>query len=383
MAFALSRNARLFVTTQSTCATQSDANSITSDNTWRIPLLDGYSFSQGTTTQDIVISEAGTTPARGSQSFNTALEPVNWSFANYLRPRYDDRLGEVDAIERIMWEALSNNPTDSDLTTSTNSTLYGARRSATNMSVGFDGSNSNTLKTIGLLFDLNGVWYFISDVVVDQAEIDFSLESIATVTWTGFGIDLTNVTALIEATAAWGPGGGTAVTLNDTNIASGGDYVDIPLTNLGCIRNKLTTVALTDNEYTTAGLGFGVPGGDGDVSLLAITGGSLTVANNITYLTPEALGVVNIPCGHFTGARTVSGNITAYLRTETDETGDLLGYLAGAINRAEPFDFNFDMYIGGTDQMVTSAGTLPGVHINMPHTHLTIPASYSLNNSYY
>jgi hypothetical protein len=377
MAFALSRNARLFVTTQASVTDangdidQSLVNLITSANTWRIPVLDGYSFSQGTTTQDIVISEAGQTPARGSQSFNTALEPVNWSFANYLRPRYDDNRAEVDAIERIMWEALAAKPTGNNIDTEADG--LATTRAADALTINFANSNSNTLKELGLLFDLNGVWYYISDVVVDQAEIDFSLESIATITWTGFGISLTNITAEIEATAAWGPGGGTAVTLNATDTTSG-DYIDIPTTNLGCIRNKLTTVALSDNEFTTGGVGFGQGlDVDGSVANLAITGGSLTIANNITFLTPEALGVVNLPCGHFTGARTISGNITAYLRTETDETGDLLGYLAESVNRADPFDFNFDMYIGGVVADTQTPFNTAVIHVNMPHTHLTIP----------
>jgi|19_taG_2_1085344.scaffolds.fasta_scaffold00206_9 hypothetical protein len=367
MAFALSRNARLFITTVADIfdtdgnIDQTLVNGINANNTWRIPVLDGYSFSQGTTTQDIVVSEAGTSPARGSRSFNTALEPVNWSFSNYLRPRYDDYRSEVDAIERIMWEALTTDPETSDI--STTGGAGGAQRNTNSMDVDFSYSNSNTLKTIGLLFDLDGVWYFIANAVVDQAEIDFSLESIASVAWTGFGDSLTDITDEITDSAAWGASGGVASALNDTSLS--GDYVAIPTGNLGCIRNKLTTVSLSDNETS----GFGT------VASLAITGGSLSISNNITFLTPEALGVVNVPCGHFTGARTISGNITAYLRTDTDETGDLLGHLAGSINRAAPFDFDLDMYIGGVQSDTTTAGGFDEavIHLSMPHTHLVIP----------
>jgi len=362
MAFAISRNARLFVTTEAgEINSVGDMDSLTDANTWRIPVLDGYSFSQSTTTQDLVISEAGEDPARGSQTFNTALEPVNWSFSNYLRPRYDGiNTSTADAIERIMWEALSSDPTS---TITTGSSGLGTTRGPNSMDVDFEDSNTNELKQVGLLFDLDGIWYFINGGVVDTAEIDFSIDSIASITWTGFGTSIKNVTEF--ATTDWADPTGTA------HDATGGfpgtnQFLDIPTENLACIRNKLTTVLLTDNEATA---GFGAAA----VTALAITGGSLTIANNITFLTPEALGVVNQPCGHFTGARTVSGNITAYLKTDPLASGDLLGYLAKEVSRATPFDFDFQMYIGGTVSDASSATTNPIIHLDMAHTHLVIP----------
>ena len=48
---------------------------------------------------------------------------------------------------------------------------------------------------------------------------------------------------------------------------------------------------------------------------LTLTGGNVTISNNMTFLTPETLGVVNQPLGHVTGTRSVSGNFTCYLNT--------------------------------------------------------------------
>ena len=80
MAFSLSRNAKLFVTTSQTITGMSNAN------TWEVPILDGFSFTATTATQEIEISEAGTTPTRGQQVFTTAIEPVEWNIQTYMRP---------------------------------------------------------------------------------------------------------------------------------------------------------------------------------------------------------------------------------------------------------------------------------------------------------
>ena len=54
---------------------------------------------------------------------------------------------------------------------------------------------------------------------------------------------------------------------------------------------------------------------------VTLTGGNITVSNNISYITPEELGIVNVPIGHVTGTRAISGSFTCYL---TEDTGQLL-----------------------------------------------------------
>ena len=58
----------------------------TSANCFRIGVLDGYSFSQGSESTDVTINEAGAAPNRGSKRFNDSLPPAEWSFATYVRP---------------------------------------------------------------------------------------------------------------------------------------------------------------------------------------------------------------------------------------------------------------------------------------------------------
>ena len=85
MALSLSRNAK-FVVTDGT-------------DTQEIGILDGFSFSQSTGTQNITLNEAGSAPKRGQQMFNTSLEPVDWSVTTYVRPLND---GTTDtAVEKI------------------------------------------------------------------------------------------------------------------------------------------------------------------------------------------------------------------------------------------------------------------------------------------
>ena len=50
---------------------------------------------------------------------------------------------------------------------------------------------------------------------------------------------------------------------------------------------------------------------------LTLTGGSITMSNNVTYTTPEELGIVNVPIGHVTGTRNFGGSMTCYLTENT------------------------------------------------------------------
>ena len=51
-----------------------------------------------------------------------------------------------------------------------------------------------------------------------------------------------------------------------------------------------------------------------------MTGGNITISNNISYLVPEELGAANVPIEHVTGGRTANGSFTCYLTLDTDGT---------------------------------------------------------------
>jgi hypothetical protein len=59
------------------------------DRAFRIPVLEGFSFSQSTNASEITLSEMQDSAGqsrRGRKSFNDSLAPVDWSFSTYLRP---------------------------------------------------------------------------------------------------------------------------------------------------------------------------------------------------------------------------------------------------------------------------------------------------------
>jgi hypothetical protein len=107
-------------------------------------------------------------------------------------------------------------------------------------------------------------------------------------------------------------------------------------------------------------------GGTGTSYTIAITGGSLTIANNITYLTPANLGVVNQPITYFAGTRAISGQVTAYLRTGTNTSASLLQDLLASADTADETKFKVAMQLGG-------ATTANRIELDMPACVLKIP----------
>lgn len=366
MAFSLSRNAKLYISTSQTIA------GILDTNTWEVPILDGFTFTANTATQEIEISEAGTTPTRGQQVFTTAIEPVEWNIQCYMRPRYDTVDAWVDAVERILWEAISAGPKPGNpvSTAANGSSTVRQAGSAGGLAIDFDDSNRNELLELSLIFNLgtaaSPTWYHVTGAVVNTAEVDFAIDAIASISWSGFGTNVAQVTA-----------GGDLTVLNNM-LANAGNLQDsaFPLGTPGylaaptgvqaCIRNKLSTVTMTAAS--------GQPGIGGNSYVLALTGGSLSVTNNITFLTPEALGVVNNPCGHFTGQRVVNGEMTAYLKTGALETAslwnDLITY-SNSANGADPTQFALQINVGGP--AASSPFDTPIVSFVMPTAHLVIP----------
>ena len=347
---------------------------MSNSNTWEIPVLEGFSFSANTATQEIEISEAGTTPTRGQQVFTTAIEPVDWSIQAYIRPRYDALDDAVDAVERILWEALAASPTTNNVATGTdgNATTRQAN-SAGGLAIDFSDSNTNELLQLSFVFNLgttaSPTWYHIDGVVIDTAEIDFAIDAIASISWTGFGTSVSEVTASADLTSLSNMlTDGANDDWQDSAFPDGtAGYLPAPTGVQACIRNKLSTVTLIGESGQT-GIG-------GNTYTVALTGGSLSIGNNITFLTPEALGVVNQPCGHFTGQRAVSGEMTAYLKTGgTNDTGDLwndlIAYSESAAG-ASPTQFDLTINVGGP--AASSPYDTPIVSFNLPNAHLVIP----------
>jgi len=330
------------------------------DTIWQIPILEGYSFSQAQNVGEITLNEASTSSGgsrRGRKMHVNSLAPVEFSFSTYMRPIISSNgdtggwegTGSDDhhhAVEEVLWALLVNAGAFTKSNGDTEAVwAAGITGTTSSLTIDFTGSEKSSLTTgFSAYFLLNGSTgtsgemqqYQITNCVINEATIDFDLDGIATIQWSGFG---------------------------DKIIDNGQDditptiYEDIDDTS-NFIRNRLTSLAITNDNTLSSG-----------THQITLTGGSMTISNNVTYLTPETLGVINRPLGNITGTRNVSGNLTCYLNSEAAASADLFEDILESNNGTGSDlvtnDFNLVLSIGGT--------TAPNVTITMATCHLEIP----------
>ncbi len=355
MALNLIRNSRVFYTTNLTVTGQVATTGFTTANTQEIQVQDGFSFSQNTGQETVTVNESGAAPVRGQRSFNTSLEPVDWSFSTYIRPKFEeggtsapalDSDDFIGAEEAVLWNSLSGTAAIGSAGAGWTKTLGPTTPYST---VAFTNSNAHQLLAFGLIIRFEDVTYVIDNCAIDSATIDFGLDAIASIAWAGKGTTMRQVA--------------TAVTLAD---ASGTTTMSGGLTGTG--KTKDTTAAYIANKLSTmtmSALAFG--GLSAKAYTLALTGGNLTISNNLTYLTPANLGVVNQPITYFTGTRAITGSVTAYLKTGANETSTLLKDMLAASSSSTENKFATEISLGG-------AANTNKVVLNIPTAQLTIPA---------
>lgn len=349
MSFNLIRNSRVFFTTNVNPVDGVVASSgFTTSNTREIQVLDGFSFSQNTTQETVTLNEAGPAPVRGQRSFNTALDPVDFSFTTYMRPA--DGGTNITAEECVLWNAMF---TDAAIGTSDAAWTDG-ESSATCVLANSDVHN---LQKFGMIITIDTTTFVIDNCVLNTATIDFGLDAIASVQWAGQGAVLRQITTPTLS-------GTTTVTFSGSLTGSAlGKNTTAPY-----IANKLSTVTLD------AGIGSG-----GTAYNLPITGGSLTISNNVTYLTPANLGVVNKPFTYFTSTRSITGTLNAYLRTGTGNTADLMStMLAGSSSEVDP-DFYMKIAVGGASSLTHVDFTMPAVVLSIPAVNAEQVVSTTIN----
>ena len=89
----------------------------TGDRCFRVPVLEGFSFSQTTNASEITLAEmqdAQGQSRRGRKSFNDSLAPVDWSFSTYLRPFLSSASGAAGrygaagqhVVDEPLWNGL-------------------------------------------------------------------------------------------------------------------------------------------------------------------------------------------------------------------------------------------------------------------------------------
>lgn len=338
MSINLSRNTRLWVSTVTT--------GHNSANTFEIPIQDGYTLSQSVSTTDVSLEEAGPTPVRGSRRFNDALDPVEWSFVTYIMPYVQG--GTTYLVDMLMWHGLAVKREIAPNFTDTNKPVFGE---ATKLSVSFEENSAHVLTQLNMYFLIDNQMYLVENCQVGQVEIGMDISDIATASWSGQAVSYRAIATPAFALTAGGVYNAAAPVADS--------YVAIPA-NKKYLINRLTILDLNADV---------APGND-DTYNVPITGASLTINNNITYLTPNTLAEVDKPIGSFTGTFEVMGSIDAYLRkTGGDGTsGDPYG-------SAELLDH---MLVSGTGAVTNAANLvlhLGGKAVGDPACVITIPSA--------
>lgn len=463
--FNLIRNSKvLFSTNVDTQGVFQQGTACTAANTYQITVLDGFSFSQSTNSDTVSISEAGGQAVRGTRSFNTSLNPAEFTFATYIRPYVSS--GLVKSEDSVLWNALLgdtaitaapvtglayttltsavvdasgvlnitgtgltgnaslavgkvynitgvvgananryNSPVKVlSITSTTGLSLqyltappaatitaqlgatgvtkftevawneYPAIVADTSVPVAYSEvstarSNLNQLQKFALVVTVDQVTYALDNCVLDQATIDFGLEGIAQVSWTGRAAGIRQLSSNVSyGTPTGSTPGGSGGTLTITGGATG--TVTASSLSTKYITNKLSTVALAAQI-----------GGGGKVYNLALTGGSVTIANNVNYITPANLGVVNQPIGYYTGNRAITGNITAYLRTGSNNTADLFADMVQSAATNAETKFNLNIVVGGVSNPVKVELTGVGAALQIPTIDAQAVMSTTINFS--
>lgn len=322
-------------------------------NFWEVPVLDGFSFSQGTNTTEVTIAEMADSTnnsRRGRIAFNDSLNAAEWSFSTYARPTIDTT--KHHSTEEVLW-ALMAGAKNYDATEANGnifddgaaSPVTVVNTSTSDLDINFAGSNKLEFADANIWFRFpsnddggsdDDVYYKCEGAVVNEASLSFDLDGITTIEWSGMA------NKLVEASA---PTLGTPIQFGAASTSN-------------FIRNRLTQLTLdaTDSQ-----------GGSIEDSAynLVLTGGSITISNNISFITPSSLGVVNVPLGHVTGTRSVSGSFTCYLSGDTRGSADLMEDLLASTSVVQN-EFALTFKVGGD--------TAPKMEIACPQAMLEVPS---------
>jgi len=330
-------------------------------NYWEIPVLDGYSFSQAINSTEITVNEAGTFSRRARLLFNDALAPVEWSFSTYARPQTAllpvadvtspelasplvNDIPQARAVEEALWGMFcgADTYTDGIFSNSAYASSTGIINAITdNSSVSpsppvaattrtntfnFQASNVSSFASGWTLqFQYPGKTYQLNDVVITSVTMDFDIDGIATLQWSGFAKEIAEASS-------------KAVSVTEIDVIDTSSF----------IRNRISTVDLTRSDVSP------IP-----TYTVILTGGSITLENNITYLTPEELGKVNQPIANITGTRSISGNLTCYLDTTANRSSELFKDLVADTTTVRN-QFDMGINVGGVGN--------PSVVFDLPGT---------------
>lgn len=265
--------------------------------------------------------------------------------------------------------------------------------------------------------------YKITGCCVNEATLNFEIDGIATISWAGMGQTISELTSVdftasatyntlinngvsstsnmirnrltaLNAYSGITSDSSTNLTTTGVTIANGiatatytaqtaapyvvGQIIHVSgaTSTTGTINGVQIVLSSTTTTTTFATTATGTVSGTVVLAQpkkygVTLTGGSITINNNINFLTPEVLGVVNVPLGHVTGTRSVSGSFTCYLDEATNGSIDLYQDLLNATTTVTN-RFQLQFFVGGKGSTAGYPGS-PGVMLDMGQCHLEIP----------
>lgn len=308
---------------------------MTTSNCFEIQVLEGMSFSQNTTIDTVTLNEAGAAPVRGQRSFNTALDPVDFTFSTYIRPNNTGSL--ITAEEQYLWNAFGG---------AANLGATGAAwTSAANTgTVGFANSNKHQLLPFGLIILFDNAGYVIDNCALDSATIDFGIDAIAAIAWAGKGsaIRVLDGASATSASPVVFANVGTATPFAGTNNALAKN------TTARYITNKLSTLIVNDgiNDFVAT-----IPG-----SVTAVTVGS--AGSGYTSVPTVSFGAAPSGGVTTTGTAVLSGGAVAAVAVTTGGSG----YTSPTVTFSAP------QVAGGTlatGTVTVSNGIITGIAISI------------------
>lgn len=393
-----SRDTRMFLQFRNTTDNTETSTDLGKGALWEIPVLDGYSFSQTTNTSEITLAEMESSAGisrRGRRMFTDSLAPAEWSFSTYIRPfkslgqdnvtsgtkaAETGTTSEVHAVEEALWASMfgadkytsqkfvrnvqpvSGSETDVIAPASTSSVIT------------IQESNRSALHSFVLYFLIdtdtdNPLLYRMPEAIVNEVTVDFDVDGIATLNWSGFAKEIQDRTANVKVnagttvTVANAHGTGSNLALGDividtnnsravhiANTVSGTNAVltqaidESTTSTQNFIRNRLTSVAIeaADGVDKVAGT---FPGQSATISAIDNTNKVFTTAAAHNFKTGDQVFITGC-----TG-NTVPNSTHLFVRV-----GDETGTYAGTTNATTEFA------LFGTKAQAENLGSATGLH---------------------
>ena len=396
---------------------------------YKIPVLEGFSFSQTTNSSEVTLTEMESTAGvsrRGRRVFNDSLAPAEWSFSTYVRPFLSNGSASgnhsaavMHAVEEVLWNGLLARGAPNELVTTVvdgtvtaGGTGYssvptvafsggggsGAAATAvltsqvvtsitmTNLGTGYTsvptiafsgGSGSGAAATAVLgkadaitaqttgTMTMNTVQ---SDVAsLNTMTMEFQFASGFVYILDNAVVNSANISFDVDgiATIEWS---GFASTVKEKTTANGYASANITAATIEEGQRTADTGNFIRNRLSTLTVDASATDGmeDSDYSL-TLTGGNISIDNGVTFLTPDTLGSVNTPLAHVTGTRNVSGAFTCYLATGTRASRNFFDDFVSADTLANVTnDVDLTFNIGGSTNTPRAVFNLTQAHVEVP-----------------